>query len=774
MDWEKTDSQWIFGSGLPGWALAVVLVIAGVVLWNFYRLTLAPIPLINRTVLGGLRITWIALLLVCLWNPSQETTFEKTIGEIPAVHVAVDLSASMGGEDPAGEAQYRETLEVIESLRDTLPDDNAGNIKWWSVGDSLKPYEATDFPAQSRSDISRQLNLLARTGSSDGRSQVIFLLSDGKDTSDNEGVGWQFPAGTRVFPILPDWRVQDTATAGISAVEGPVAVNIKERYQLRAILESSRHAQDPHELELRSGGQLIEKKPVDFIGGMTIAESFTTIEGAPGQRIFEFVLRNRTTGEAVDRFYHAVTATQRDSLRVLVLQGSLDWEPHYIRKAVAENPSIEIDTVSRLSEKTYRVEIGETAKNVSPSEAYRAVANLGDEYDVVLLANVGPKLLDSNLEAQLLSLLRERGGGILFLNGNPVQASAFSGSVLESLLPVVFTPNPEGVAIVDPFARNFVRNVYRGNRMTSNEHAFVDQMQADLHQRFYTDLKSIELTDEAASSQIWADSGSDGIAALPTPPKTYISYAQVEKEKPAATVLAVHAEDAGGTPLMAAQSIGRGRSVFIGVDNLWRWRMETESLARGYDRFWQQLLLWLGENASIGSQDLILDEPRYVGGETANLTFRYLTPDGQEPVIELASSVDSRESKLLEADSWSTTTGRGTVSIPINNERGDALLVTLSGKPGFEPAVVLNRRPGTLEEWYDGVDLDYLEAIALAGKGQILRSDEVQGIRKIFNEQMKTITQTERRALWRQGWLLLAIIGLYAMELALRRRWLLL
>lgn len=81
------------------------------------------------------------------------------------------------------------------------------------------------------------------------------------------------------------------------------------------------------------------------------------------------------------------------------------------------------------------------------------------------------------------------------------------------------------------------------------------------------------------------------------------AFAPVEAIKPAARVWAVHPDLPGPSPsqprpLMAVQRYGAGLSAVIGVQNFWRWRLAKESRPEHFDRFWRQLLRFLGEGAS--------------------------------------------------------------------------------------------------------------------------------------------------------------------------------
>jgi hypothetical protein len=69
-------------------------------------------------------------------------------------------------------------------------------------------------------------------------------------------------------------------------------------------------------------------------------------------------------------------------------------------------------------------------------------------------------------------------------------------------------------------------------------------------------------------------------------------YAGAGPAKPSAVVLAETAdESAAPTPLIALGRFGRGRTLYLGTDELWRWR--RPEFGRAFEQFWMQALRYL-------------------------------------------------------------------------------------------------------------------------------------------------------------------------------------
>jgi hypothetical protein len=85
-------------------------------------------------------------------------------------------------------------------------------------------------------------------------------------------------------------------------------------------------------------------------------------------------------------------------------------------------------------------------------------------------------------------------------------------------------------------------------------------------------------------------------------------------------VLAV-AQGRGGedarAPLICAQYIGAGRTLFHATDETWRWRWRIGD--EYFARYWLQTIRWLGRAKLIGPAALRTDRESYLAGETARL-----------------------------------------------------------------------------------------------------------------------------------------------------------
>jgi hypothetical protein len=159
--------------------------------------------------------------------------------------------------------------------------------------------------------------------------------------------------------------------------------------------------------------------------------------------------------------------------------------------------------------------------------------------------------------------------------------------------------------------------------------------------------------------------------------------ARVTKAKPAAEVLLEDpsidkSSRAGLMPVIALQSYGAGQTLFVGTDEIWRWRRNIGE--KYYTRFWGQVLLRLGLPRLLGASrltQLATEKKHYVSGERVVISGR-LYRSGFQPVLD--------------------PTVAGTLTIqpddPASDLRKEVTLQSSPGKPGYYEGEVVVTTPG--------------------------------------------------------------------------------
>jgi uncharacterized membrane protein len=235
----------------------------------------------------------------------------------------------------------------------------------------------------------------------------------------------------------------------------------------------------------------------------------------------------------------------RPRLRVLYLDGYPRWEYRYLRDLLVRHPDVAASLVLYSSPAD------------PPRGADRAVAGVPvtadgwRDFDVLVVGDVDPRQLTTP-EIEAMARFVERGGGLAMSAGPRFAPAAYRGTPLADALPVAAPDQPP----VPPDGRRG----FRLSRTAAGRRAACFRVWDDEreNERF--------LTDEVAPLYWY----SAGVAA-----------------KPGAVVWAEHptdlAADGGKAPVVVAGDYGKGRAVFVGVDDTWRWRFRREV---PFSKFW--------------------------------------------------------------------------------------------------------------------------------------------------------------------------------------------
>ena len=110
-----------------------------------------------------------------------------------------------------------------------------------------------------------------------------------------------------------------------------------------------------------------------------------------------------------------------------------------------------------------------------------------------------------------------------------------------------------------------------------------------------------------------------------------------------------------GDCVMAIQRFGEGSVIFLGTDEIWRWRRPFG--AHDYDLFWTHLVRYLGETRLLGEQKqvaLSIDKPVYAPGENVRIELRVLDHalwqqlEGERLGVTVVNAANAKQTVPLE------------------------------------------------------------------------------------------------------------------------------
>jgi hypothetical protein len=256
--------------------------------------------------------------------------------------------------------------------------------------------------------------------------------------------------------------------------------------------------------------------------------------------------------------------------------------------------------------------------------------------------------------------------------------------------------------------------------------------------------------------------------------------------KPDATVLAVHPKlktKAGKPmPVIVAGEYGKGRTLAVTTDSLWRWGFVAAARpgddGRHYTKFWETAMRWLIQDPDLRNLHVDSDAVEYAPGSPVRVTVRLLGRDYQplpggavtlaiKRGADPAHAVQVGDAKIKVGDDGTAVYELGGLEPGVYRVEGHA---TIASRQVDATDIFLVREGGTELDRPVG-DPATLEAIASATGGSALGA--IDALPKGIAFDPPRIVRVDRRTdieLWSRPGLLILVIGLLGLEWLLRQR----
>ncbi len=731
----------------------------------------------QRATMQALRIVVAVMALIALGRPAVTLVRHET--RLPVVPIVVDESVSMSFADsrdnpivqanpPDRRRRYDTAQSVAEVLQKKLSLTHRVKIFAFSDGTRLLKEipmrERESDPAMGREEMFQgapnPTGEYTNVGDAIGdvlrdlageRISGMILLSDGRQTGGvpiKEAGAAAADARVPVHAValgteypLRDLRIDEVIVDPEASLGDVLRFRLKIHNQISSPLDTK--------LTLLEEGQQVNERKLKLNRGDNMVE-IATIPETEGTR--EFKLKLPVYEDEVDKENNEAAVhvkIVKRTLRVLLIAGNPSREFLYLVPALLRDPVVDMSCFLQSADIDY-IQQGNTTIERLP----RSVEEW-KKFDVVILFDPDPNRIATQQVAEMETMVRT-GGGLMVISGRNhglaklIQVHAVK---IRELLPVEIDKN----ALPDHF-QYFERPFTSERTAVGRGHAV---MRLD--------------RDDKTNDAVWA-----------TFPKLYWAH-PVMGVKSQARVLLQKGDGPGkGECLMAIHRYYEGAVFYSGIDCLWFWRYPSESY--DYDRFWTNVIRYLGETRLKGTQQqvaLSTDRHSYSPGEEVKITLRFLDPalmaqlEGQQILATVTGAQGERQIVPLRPDPKGEMFCVGSyrarrVGSMVVQARQAAPGGSSEAKPLFDVKAAFQVKMQSLEFRDTSGDLDAMRELAsqTGGKYYDYRNmGEIEELAAAIPPDPQVLSKESQVEVWDGTTFFLLFLLLIGAEWSLRKLW---
>jgi len=561
---------------------------------------------------------------------------------------------------------------------------------------------------------------------------AIVLLTDGVSTRGVEPVAVVRRAaeasggGPRgpIFPVPIGGR-EPPPDVAVAEILAPPEVTLDDTVPITVMLRSVGLAGREAVVELRdSAGDVLESKPLDLADGRRQV-SFSWKATVAGRAVLTVAVPPQD-GEATaanNARDVAIDVTTR-SFKTLIVDDAARWDTRFLDHAIRRDKGFEATLV--------------LASAAKPDETLPADADAWAEYDLVLLGDVPATLLDEERQRGLVEAVEKRGVGVVFQPGGEHLPREYAGTALASLFPVetdAATGDGDGVVEAPDFQPLALAITARGA----------------MHPAFAIS------GDAAGNREAWRE----------MPP--FFRAAAVVRPKPSATVLAEVGDPGGrGTiPLVAEAPFGRGRTLWLGTEETFRWRRNVGDPV--FWRFWGQALRSIArrDDRPWDTSWLVVEPGRCEPGSSVLVELNLVDGDKQ-PIEAAAQRVDVTVDGTSVSLELSAAERPGFYRAAYTPETAGRHVLATTAESGPLSADLIVA-PSSRELARTAVDRPGLRALADLTGGIVLEPDAFSTLPYRLAETAVETSRTLEDDVWDTWPVLVLLVGLYCVDIGIRR-----
>jgi uncharacterized membrane protein len=729
-----------------GWLLAIAVCVASLVM---YRKAARTLPSGWRNLLACLRALPLLILLLIFTQPVL--ILHSVIPQKGFVAIAYDLSKSMEIRDEAGGRSRLETVQrLLRPEGNPMLEELARKFKvryFRFAGNADRVEGFQDQPRHGNlTDLARSLDQAAGELGNAPISGIV-LITDG---ADNHSADLNATAAQMRARNIPVYAI-GVGTPGFSRDTEVLRVTTPRKVLKDSLIEadvavrSKGYAGRTTRLLVKEGDRLIHSQSI-MLGSDDEVKTFKVnfSSDTAGPKVFTF---------RVDPFEDEVVSENNDQVslvrvenerpHVLYVEGEPRWTYKFLWRAIEDDKNLQLVTFLRQATGKFKRQgidsetVLEKGFPVDKAELF--------QYKALILGSAEASFFTYDQLRMISDFVSQRGGGLLMVGGkNSFGQGGYINTPLEDALPVVLRAGRDK-AVAPPYLEEEVKAALTSYGL---QHPVT---------RLATDEKENKKRWDAAPALVGMNP-TGGIKAGAT------------------ALLQTSTRDASGEypVLLAFQRFGRGLSMALTSDSIWRWRMQQEYKNNFHDQFCRQMLRWL-VNEVPDQVDLETVKSSYSLDETVTLRAEV----NDETFLRLNNA---QVSARIRAPSGAITT------VPLVWDLSKEGQYAATFKPLEEGVHELSaeafragrslgiarasvRVADSSEEYHDAnLKADLLKRLAADTGGRYYGADGVRTLPEDISYSDKGASRLEEKELWDMPILFLLLAGAVSAEWILRKR----
>jgi len=735
------EADFAFRPTAVTYVAAVAVVAIGVVAVRTYRQVRANSRPIDRAVLTGLRLTTLALLLLCLFRPvlilSQVVAQQNFLG------VLIDDSRSMQIADRDGETRADFVTQQFGAAEGPLLASLAERfaLRLFSFSSTTDRIEAVgDVTFDGTQTHLGQALTRAHEELAGVPLSGLVVVSDGADNADEPLADALLPlqaGGVPVFTVGLG-REEYSRDIQLSRVDTPRSVLKGAALVVDVVVAQTGYRGQQVNLQVEDEGRIVADQELtlpDDGEPTTVRVRFTASDAGP--RLFSFRIAPEADEMVTQNNVRNTLIVVEDKReKVLYFEGEPRWEVKFLRRAVADDENLQLAVLQRTAENKYMRMGVEDAEDLL--EFPRTREELFS-YRALVLGGIEANHFTPDQLRMISDFVSERGGGLLMLGSQRTYAEGgYAGTPVADVLPVVIDESA-----IEGEGSFFVETNVKPTRAGATHPA-----------------TQIADTEEASGAR-W----------LELPPITLVNA--IGEVKPGATELLTSGDES--MVVLAFQRYGAGKSLAFPVQDTWMWQMHADIPVEDqtHEILWRRLLRWMVDGvpdqvvAEVPKDRVELDETVALNAEVDDANYEEINTsqvsawitDPDEELIEVP--MDWTADRDGDYASNFTPRKEGLYEVRVEAANDDELL-------GSDTAYF--RVAPSDSEYYDStMRAPLLERVADETGGRFYTTDTVDSLVDDIQTVGGGVTVVEERDLWDMPALLLLLFALVLGEWGYRR-----